>query len=119
MKEVGGASARLEEEKRGRFREKEEGREMLGDEAAAAEAASTAASSSPTAQRAFLRARRRVRQRVDAGEPRNSYSSIPGYSFRFVVGPQTTKGNSSSSLTNGPRMTHFHDLFGTLRFPLA
>ena len=36
-------------------------------------------SSSP---RAFLRARRRVRQRVDAGEPRNSYSSIPGYSFR-------------------------------------
>ena len=29
-----------------------------------------------------LRARRRVRQRVDAGEPRNSYSSIPGFSFR-------------------------------------
>ena len=33
-------------------------------------------------QQFSLRARRRVRQRVDAGEPRNSYSSIPGFSFR-------------------------------------
>ena len=54
---------------------------------AASEAASAAAAvAEPLLQsstpRAFLRARRRVRQRVDAGEPRNSYSSIPGYSFR-------------------------------------
>ena len=74
---------------------------MLGDEAAAAaaevEAASTAAAPSPTAQRAFLRARRRVRQRVDAGEPRNSYSSIPGYSFREGR-PQTAKSNPICSL---------------------
>lgn len=33
-------------------------------------------------QQLLLRPRRRVRQRVDAGEPRNSYSSIPGFSLR-------------------------------------
>ena len=72
---------------------------MLGGEAAAASAPTTttataASEAAPTGAaaadpllhnstpRAFLRARRRVRQRVDAGEPRNSYSSIPGYSFR-------------------------------------
>ena len=37
-------------------------------------------------ERPYLRARRRVRQRVDAGEPRNSYSSIPGFSFRTNAG---------------------------------
>ena len=51
----------------------------------------------------YLRARRRVRQRVDAGEPRNSYSSIPGYSFRSagVLG-----GNPAGqgALTNGGPM---------------
>ena len=43
-------------------------------------------------ERPYLRARRRVRQRVDAGEPRNSYSSIPGFSFR-------SSGSSATSNT--------------------
>jgi hypothetical protein len=53
-------------------------------------------------ERPYLRARRRVRQRVDAGEPRNSYSSIPGYSFRTsgVMGANSGPG----TLTNGGPM---------------
>ena len=49
----------------------------------------TSYSATPGPDRPFMRSRRRVRQRVDAGEPRNSYASIPGFSFRQSggVGP--------------------------------
>ena len=43
---------------------------------------SASGQNNPHCHQFSLRARRRVRQRVDAGEPRNSYSSIPGFSFR-------------------------------------
>jgi len=51
-------------------------------------------------ERPYLRARRRVRQRVDAGEPRNSYSSIPGYSFRSS-GVMGANPNGQGIMTNG------------------
>jgi hypothetical protein len=47
-------------------------------------------------ERPYLRARRRVRQRVDAGEPRNSYSSIPGYSFRSSMNGNPVPGTMSN-----------------------
>ena len=48
-----------------------------------------------------LRARRRVRQRVDAGEPRNSYSSIPGFSFRQHSMMSRAAHGSSEEFTSG------------------
>ena len=48
----------------------------------------------------FMRSRRRVRQRVDAGEPRNSYSSIPGFSFKS--GQANLVNNNG---LNGPPMS--------------
>ena len=53
-------------------------------------------------ERPYLRARRRVRQRVDAGEPRNSYSSIPGFSFRTNSGPNVSTTPPINSAVTPP-----------------
>nr|XP_040565319.1 uncharacterized protein LOC121115195 isoform X2 [Lepeophtheirus salmonis] len=57
--------------------------------------------------RPYLRARRRVRQRVDAGEPRNSYSSIPGFSFRSTP---HFRHHHNSHQGNHSNLNHHHNL---------
>ncbi len=49
-------------------------------------------------QQLLLRPRRRVRQRVDAGEPRNSYSSIPGFSLRHSISRKTSVSHKFSEI---------------------